>query len=46
MTVRLRGRHKIAVTHHCRLACETLHPRFRAWDGMASTILTIDSGYA
>jgi hypothetical protein len=43
--LRLRGRHKIAVTNHCRLASETLHPRFRAFDGTCSTILTVNSGY-
>lgn len=43
----LRGRHKIAVTNHCRLACETLHPQFRAsGPGFAySTIVTVNSGY-
>lgn len=43
----LQGRHKIAVTHHCRLAVETLHPRFLAvGPGTAySTILTVNSGY-
>jgi hypothetical protein len=44
-SLRLRGRHKIAITNHCRLACETVHPRFRAFDGRISTILTVNSGY-
>lgn len=43
--LRLRGRHKIAVANHCRLACETVHPRFAAVDGLVSTILTVNSGY-
>ena len=43
----LRGRHKIAITNHCRLASETLHPRFlAAGPGYAySTVLTVNSGY-
>jgi hypothetical protein len=45
VTSRLRGRHKIAVTHHCRLAVETIHPRFMADHGSHSTILTVNSGY-
>ena len=43
--LRLRGRQKIAITHHCRLATETLHPRFRAFDGVCSSVLTVNSGY-
>jgi hypothetical protein len=42
---RLRGRHKIAIANHCRLACETVHPRFRAFDGQLSSILTVNTGY-
>ena len=37
---------KTALENHCRLAVETLHPRFR-WltsDGF-SVILTVNSGY-
>jgi hypothetical protein len=45
MATRLRGRHKIAITDHCRLACETLNPRFRALEGAYSTIATVNSGY-
>lgn len=45
--IALKGRHKIAIAHHCRLAVETLHPRFLATGpGIAySTILTVNSGY-
>lgn len=42
---RLRGRHLVALSHHCRLSCETLHPRFAAFDGVCSSILTVNSGY-
>lgn len=35
-----------AVDHHCRLACETMHPRFRRLTrGIISVILTVNSGY-
>jgi hypothetical protein len=37
---------RIAIDHHCRLACETVHPRF-AWlrpDGF-TVVLTVNSGY-
>jgi hypothetical protein len=46
-SARLRGRHKIAVAHHCRLAVETMHPRFWALGpgGAYSTIVTVNSGY-
>lgn len=35
-----------ALTHHCRLSVETLHPRFRhvTSHGM-SVVLTVNSGY-
>jgi hypothetical protein len=35
-----------ALAHHCRLATETLHPRFRArrLDGYG-VVLTVNSGY-
>lgn len=42
---RLRGRHKIAIINHCRLASETIHPRFRASEGAYSTVRTVNSGY-
>lgn len=43
----LRGRAKIAITNHCRLASETMHPRFAGFGagGAYSTILTVNSGY-
>jgi hypothetical protein len=37
---------RIAVEHHCRLATETMHPRFRRLSrGHLSVILTVNSGY-
>jgi hypothetical protein len=42
---RIRGRHKIAISNHCRLATETIHPRFRAMEDGYSTVLTVNSGY-
>lgn len=36
-----------ALTYHCRLACETVHPRF-GWlvhHGLYSVVLTVNSGY-
>lgn len=43
----LRGRHKIAITNHCRLATETINPAFGAFGpaGAYSTVLTVNSGY-
>lgn len=41
--------HHVAITHHCRLACETAHPRFRHLIGPKSSgfvvALTVNSGY-
>jgi hypothetical protein len=34
-----------ALKHHCRLAAETVHPRFRQMVPMGSIILTVNSGY-
>lgn len=36
-----------ALSHHCRLACETAHPRFGylAPGGVASVVLSVNSGY-
>jgi hypothetical protein len=42
---RLRGAHRIAIAHHCRLGFETIHPRFRSVDGAYSVILTVNTGY-
>jgi hypothetical protein len=36
---------RIALEHHCRLAGETVHPRFRTVTGRVSKILTVNSGY-
>lgn len=38
--------HAIALEHHCRLACETMHPRFaRLLPLGMSVVLTVNSGY-
>ena len=38
--------HEVALRHHCRLALETIHPRFSALDKAGFTIvLTVNSGY-
>lgn len=38
---------QIAITYHCRLSIETLHPRFIRLDrdGGMSVVLTVNSGY-
>jgi hypothetical protein len=38
---------RTALRHHCRLACETVHPRFRSVgpDKAYSVIVTVNSGY-
>lgn len=37
---------RTALTHHCRLACETAHPRFgRCLPGGFTVVLTVNSGY-
>lgn len=38
---------KTALRYHCRLACETAHPRFGylAPGGTASVVLSVNSGY-
>lgn len=39
-------RQRIAITHHCRLAGETTHPRFHSQlHAGLSLILTVNSGY-
>jgi hypothetical protein len=37
---------RTALEHHCRLAVETIHPRF-AWvvPKVATVVLTVNSGY-
>lgn len=37
--------HHKALKHHCRLACETIHPRFGYKRGTHSIVLTVNSGY-
>lgn len=34
-----------ALRHHCRLAAETVHPRFAFLVDVASVLLTVNSGY-
>lgn len=34
-----------AIKYHCRLAGETIHPRFRRVNELISIIMTVDSGY-
>lgn len=34
-----------ALAHHCRLASETVHPRFRVLKPCVSVIVTVNSGY-
>ncbi len=36
---------EIALKHHCRLAIETLHPRFHSVLPLATVTLTVNSGY-
>lgn len=36
---------RIALKHHCRLACEVMHPRFRYNVAFGSIVLTVNSGY-
>ena len=44
-TASLAEHHLIALHHHCRLAAETLHPRFRFRIEGHPVILTVNSGY-
>jgi hypothetical protein len=41
----MRPEHRIARDHHCRLAGETMHPRFAVRNGSWSRVLTVNSGY-
>lgn len=36
---------KTAIQHHCRLAVETIHPRFGMRGATYSLMLTVNSGY-
>jgi hypothetical protein len=38
---------RTALAHHCRLAVETIHPRFGSlhYGGRVSIVLTVNSGY-
>jgi hypothetical protein len=35
----------LALRAHCRLAAETMHPRFRYDRSLYSIVLTVNSGY-
>lgn len=39
------GPQRTAVENHCRLACETTHPRFARMGPGYSVIVTVNSGY-
>ena len=39
------GQQQRALQHHCRLSCETIHPRFRVVQPPLSVIVTVNSGY-
>jgi hypothetical protein len=36
---------RTAIEHPCRLAIETMHPRFRMKDGITGVVLTVNTGY-
>ncbi len=36
---------RLALRHHCRLAAETVHPRFSWASPMFTHVLTVNSGY-
>ena len=44
-SVSLVRQRQVALAHHCRLACETMHSRFAWIDGGHSVVLTVNSGY-
>jgi hypothetical protein len=37
--------HRVALQQHCRLALDTIHPRFSWVEGLYSIVLTVNSGY-
>ena len=43
--MKLTPQQETALAYHCRLACETFHPRFRALHGEISIIVTVNTGY-
>ncbi len=36
---------RTAIANHCRLACETMRPRFHRLDSQLSVILTVNTGW-
>jgi hypothetical protein len=44
-SVSLDAQRALALRHHCRLAIETMHPRFRFLFAGHSVVLTVNSGY-
>jgi hypothetical protein len=45
MQAMMNERQRVALEHHCRLAAETVQPRFTWRGGMHSVVLTVNSGY-
>lgn len=41
----MNARQRLALAHHCRLAGETVHPRFGQSHGRFTSLLTVNSGY-
>lgn len=36
---------RVAITFPCRLAIETMHPRYRQRGAVVTTVLTVNTGY-
>ena len=36
---------RVAIERPCRLAVETMHPRYRERNGITTVVLTVNSGY-
>lgn len=45
MTVPREAAAATALRHHCRLAIETIHPRFGRREPAFTVVLTVNSGY-
>lgn len=41
----MNARQQTAIRHHCRLAGETIHPRFAWATPLFTHVLTVNSGY-
>jgi hypothetical protein len=44
-TGRMTRQQQIAIERPCRLAVETMHPRYRDRAGLTTVVLTVNSGY-